>query len=400
MLGLNKTLSYYKRKDVQEAIVQNAANREVAIKYGDNFGKRPDIIKYPRDVLELAKQGATSFHASEELWKNPLQLGPDMGKRDLDDLRVGWDLVIDIDCDNWEYSKIAADLIIKALKHYNINNISAKFSGNKGFHIGIPFESFPERVVSRETKLLFPDAPRRIALYLKSMIEKHLKERTGNAKPFSVLSIDTILISSRHLYRMPYSFNEKSGLVSVPIEPDEILKFEKDMAKPENVEVKYRFLEKNNMNKGEAKQLIVQAFDSDFKEEEIERLMEQDFAAVQKAIPEKFFPPCIQNILKGISDGKKRSLFILVNFLVCVGWDYAEIEKLLKKWNEKNAEPLKDVLILGQVRYHKQQKKKILPPNCNNQMYYVDFRVCTPDNLCSKIKNPVNYSVRKTRYLR
>ena len=33
------------------------------------------------------------------------------------------------------------------------------------------------------------------------------------------LEIDTVLISSRHLYRMPYSLHEKSGLVSLPINP-------------------------------------------------------------------------------------------------------------------------------------------------------------------------------------
>ena len=104
-------------------------------------------------------------------------------------------------------------------------------------------------------------------------------------------------------------------------------------------------------------------------------------------------------ILNGLKDGRKRSLFILINFLTSVGWDYEKIEKLLWEWNKRNEEPLREVYILGQLRYHKQQRKKILPPNCSNTMYYKDFQVCLPDNLCSKIKNPVNYSIRKTRYL-
>ena len=33
----------------------------------------------------------------------------------------------------------------------------------------------------------------------------------GQFDPFEALAIDTILLSSRHLYRMPFSFNEKSG---------------------------------------------------------------------------------------------------------------------------------------------------------------------------------------------
>jgi len=51
--------------------------------------------------------------------------------------------------------------------------------------------------------------------------------------------------------------------------------------------------------------------------------------------------------------------------------------------------------LIGQLRYHKTQAKKVLPPNCSNQMYYKDLGICCPDNLCSKISNPVNYSRRK-----
>ena len=96
MIPINVSLSHYKRADIQEEILANAKDREVAARFNDNFSKRPDILRHPSDVLELAKQGATSFHASEELWKNPLQLDPSMKSHELDSLRNGWDLVIDI----------------------------------------------------------------------------------------------------------------------------------------------------------------------------------------------------------------------------------------------------------------------------------------------------------------
>ena len=102
---------------------------------------------------------------------------------------------------------------------------------------------------------------------------------------------------------------------------------------------------------------------------------------------------------KGIEDGRKRFLFCIVNFLNSVGWSYEDIEAYLKKWNSKNPDPLREVLILGQVRYHKANKKKILPPNCDNKSYYQDIRICHPDNLCQKIKNPVQYSKRKAFFL-
>ena len=61
MLPLNVTLSHYKRRDIQEEIIKAAENREVAVMYNDKFGNRPDVLNNPNDVLELAKQKATSF---------------------------------------------------------------------------------------------------------------------------------------------------------------------------------------------------------------------------------------------------------------------------------------------------------------------------------------------------
>ena len=482
MLNISTILKYYKQPEIQKAIISNAKGREVAIRFGDNgFGKRPDTLNYPRDILELAKQGATSFHASEELWKNPLQLDPDMKKKDAEELRLGWDLILDIDCEVWNISKITAWLIIESLKQHKIKSVSCKFSGNKGFHIAVPFESFPGEIDGKETKNGFPDTARSVAKYLLGYISTNyikikgdnitfgdkfdvsfsrLKEVTGkdideltekrcsdcNSKvdnnkviveficpkcsssikanekfrkcdkcnifmqrlehkkgckcgssnsyrkfnPLSIIDVDTILISSRHLYRMPYSLHEKSGLVSVPIDPDRVLKFSKKTAETSRVKARFPFLDKKNVVKNEAKELLERALKFDEKKEHTES-REGSFEMFAESVPEQFFPPCITNILSGLEDGRKRALFILANFLTSAGWDYESIEKKLKEWNKKNSEELREVLIKGQIRYHKQRKKKILPPNCQNKMYYVDMRVCNPDNLCRKIKNPVNY---------
>ena len=424
MLTISDLLTHYKKEDIRKEMLECAKNKEVSAQYAGAFGKRPDILSYESDILELAKQGATSFHVSEEIWKNPLLLDPALNRKDLDNIRIGWDLVLDIDCKFLEYSAIAADLVIKAIKHHGVKNVSCKFSGNHGFHIGVCFESFPERVHDRLTKDLFPEGPRKIADYLRDMIAEHLAKeilkldkdidgiikRTGkNFKDivkdnkfdaFSLLDIDTILIASRHLFRMPYSFNEKSGWVSIPINPDRVLEFNKILAKPENVRVsKFKFLDKKSAIPNEAKRLIVEAFDYEEKKEEIGVKKERVFEEIKEAVPEQLFPPCIKMILKGLEDGKKRSLFALVNFLTSVGWSYDDIENMLKEWNKRNKEQLREVYLVGQIRYHKTHKKKILPPNCSNKMYYSDLGLCKPDDVCKKIKNPVNYSRIKALYL-
>ncbi|MFT4261716.1 MAG: hypothetical protein ACMXX9_04765, partial [Candidatus Woesearchaeota archaeon] len=138
---LATTLSYYKRLEIRKELVKYAKDKEIAIRYKEYFGKRPDILAYESDVLELAKKKATSFHCSEELWSNPLSLRSDIKTKEMDDLRIGWDLILDIDCAHFIYSKLAAYLVVEILKEENIKGITCKFSGNKGFHVAVPWES-------------------------------------------------------------------------------------------------------------------------------------------------------------------------------------------------------------------------------------------------------------------
>ena len=412
-------LAYYSRRDIQEAIVREAKGREVGIKFGEKgYGKRPDILQYETDVLEFAKQGATSFHISEERWKNPLDLKPGMSIAIQNDLRAGWDLVLDIDCKFIEYSKVCAQLLIEALKFHEISRIGVKFSGGSGFHISVPFESFPDSVNSQETRLLFPEGVRVVASYLKEMIRPYLSEKIlsissvgdiakvvkGNIKlkdefdPFSIIGIDAILISSRHLFRAPYSINEKTGLVSIPVE--DVSKFSPSDAKMENVKPVLRFLPEGKPN--EAKQLIIQAFDwAQRSKKQDTEAPKQVYADPTEAIKEEFFPPCIKLLLTGIKeDGRKRSVFIFINFLKKMGWSLDSIETTLLEWNKKNNEPLRDGYIKAQISWHKRQKQGILPPNCDNSAYYIGLGVCKPDGLCSKIKNPVQYATRKINLLK
>jgi DNA primase catalytic subunit len=434
MLNKGTCLRFYKRKDIQEAILAHAKDKEIAVRYEEWFGKRPDVLNYPREILELALRGTTSFHSSEERWENPLSLNSEITKKELNELRIGWDLVLDIDCKFIEYSKICADLIIKFLKYCGVVDYSCKFSGNKGFHIGIPFEAFPQKVGELETKYLFPDAAKKIALYIKDNIEEELGRRIleyeGNN--FSIvkekvelsqeeivryvqnelgdniaklnvdkfLEIDTVLISSRHLYRMPYSLHEKSGLVSLPINPDKVMEFEKKMANPDVILTPMFIFLDRNVSGDSARRLLVQALDYEVKIEEEREQKEYEKVEITSPIKEEFFPPCIKLILAGMEDGKKRSVFSLMNFLGKIGWSKEEVESYLHKWNkDKNHNPLREVYIKGQMHSFKPGAK--LPPNCSNAAYYIDMGICKPDGLCKKIKNPVNYSIIKWKsYLR
>ncbi len=433
MIHLSTSLKYYKREDVQQAIVEHSRDKEVAARFNEQFGKRPDIITYPSDVLELAKHGATSFHCSEELWANPLLLQPQMQKKELDKMRKGWDLILDVDCAIVDYSAIAAALIVQELKMHGAQGVTIKFSGNKGFHIALPNESFPKMMPDgREFKDLFPEAPKKIALYVKERIKEKLgdailkKENnsfnkvaiktgkkaselaqrrentrvTATENPFlnveSFLAIDTLLISSRHMYRMPYSLHEKSGLVSVPVNPEKILEFLKIEAEPMTVVVgKHEFMNRN-VNRGEATKLLVEALDfatahRTIEEKHFEKKPAGYYEGEEETlgkIPQQYFPPCIRKLLEGVEDGRKRALFVLINFLGSCNYGNEEIEAAIKKWNQKNKEPLPQLYLQSQLSYARQKAEKVLPPNCGNISYYKELGIgCTPE--CGNCKNPV-----------
>jgi hypothetical protein len=122
------TKLYYSNPKVQEAIVKFAKDREVVPRYFEGFGKRPDMLQYPSDVMGLVNKGATSFHCSEEIWTDPLKINSDIGSEQLAEIRKSWDLLIDIDSKYLDMSKEAAKLVIEFLEHCGIKNYNLKFS--------------------------------------------------------------------------------------------------------------------------------------------------------------------------------------------------------------------------------------------------------------------------------
>lgn len=537
-----KALQYYKRREVQEAIVRHAVDREVSPRYGEGFGKRPDVLSYPTDVLEFAKRKCTSFHVSEERWESVLSIKTGATRKEQDDLRKGWDLVLDIDAPDWDVSRLTAWLFVESLKAHGVRSISVKFSGNKGWHIGVPFESFPNHILDTDGKRdlamknLFPDMPRAIAGYLleymgksenglitidndaitfgwdvsraparpaathlplskdsrryalaafagiakkepKDLLETYCplcdKAVERNAAQYSldcanpacqyrspqrytreekgmlddkdlvcpkchrimdltllarkigcthspagyqhrlrlgeVIQVDTVLLASRHLYRMAYSLHEKSGLASVVVPHDHILDFDKAEADPKTISLDRMFLDPAACVHGDAEQLAAAAWRWHAKREEASakrsvRLdangqpMGSEFEEVTEMIPETHFPPCMRNILAGMKDGKKRAMFALTNFMGVCGWTPDAAEARLHVWNAESGkfgDPLREVAIKGHMRTVRMKKERIMPPNCKS--FYQDLGVCKPDDFCSRVRNPALYAIRHSQ---
>jgi len=119
----------------------------------------------------------------------------------------------------------------------------------------------------------------------------------------------------------------------------------------------------------------------------------KEYETIKVPIGTEHFPPCVRKMLAGIPDGRKRSVFILINFLKKCGWPWRMVEDAVWDWNKKNPEPLPKSYVQSQLNWHKNREYTI--PNCKKGTYYKDTGVCFPDELCKKIKNPITYAIRK-----
>lgn len=504
----NITKIYYSNPKVQEAIVNFSSNREVVPRYFEGFGKRPDTIQYPSDIMGLVNKGATSFHASEEIWTDPLKISVDMNQADLTELRKSWDLLIDIDSPYFDVSREAAKLVIELFERYGIKNYGIKFSGSKGIHIIVGGKAFPEEYNGMKMKESFPDWPRAVVEFIFHEITPEFRRRVGRIMSFSSLDkegdknikmackichkiaikgditklkcpicnltieradykltkrrlrclntgcagvlealdskdyykcescrdpknnnlllnsnrqpdsfepveavdehaeLDLVLVAPRHLFRMPYSLHEKTSLASVVITREQLETFSPKDASPLNITFT-DFMPKNE--KDEAKRLLSSALAwKKIQTDKIEQEAIRKYGNMQrpsgkpgtydnsilKDVPEEFFPPAIKKLLKGLEDGKKRGLFILITFLRSCNFSPDYINQKVRDWNKLNTPPLKEGYLRSQIDWHLRQKKQILPPNYENESFYKDL------GLIDKKQDTKNPMVDVTRMMR
>ena len=412
----HQIVEYYNRDDIARAIAEAALGREAAGVFSDGtYDSRPNAIFYPNDVKQMAKKGVTSFHISVEHWKNPMALSTE--QKNYSELRTGYDILIDIDSKlGIEEAKLTAKLICEFLEKYSIKNYGIKFSGRRGFHIVLPWIMFPKEIDFKATAKQYPKIPKIIARFIRRGISEQLmrelikakgakqlidilEEKPSKLSPYFFVEVEKDW-GARHLFRAPYSLNEKTWLVSMPIKSSDLMNFNPDVAKPEKVEIKASFFQGEE---NEAESLLLDAMDwyATVRKDYVKKELPQRKLVWEKRIPEELFPPCMKLILAGMSDGRKRSMFTLINFLRMCNWPWNEIEEKLFEWNSRNKPPLPKTSIISQLRYS--QNNSFNPANCDSDMFYDDIGICRPDITCKggtehiTVKNPINYPFRKMR---
>ncbi len=383
-MQFHEVRQYYSSEAIQEQLLAMTEKREVVPRFMDAFGKRPSLVNMPGDLQAWVKKGATSLHASVERWRNPLHIG----QQDAEELRTGWDLLIDIDASRMpphlqnkglQYSLELLKLLLEELRAHNVQHYSVKFSGNRGFHIMINQEAFPETIKGSPQAAWYPTLPKQIITYLRERVKDAFTAQilgtyatTYDIDPYEIIDVENSW-SHRHLFRMPYALNEKTWLVSVPLTEDALEEFRTVDALPEKVEGSVAFMPDNK--KDEAADLVVESLDFAEQQEpvEVEQRPQKIPESVSDKIPQTYFPPPIQKLLEGVRDGRKRSLFILISFLKHMNYPWRELEEEIWAWNQRNAEPLRNSYIRGQLNWHRQQNKQILPPNYDKEGFYGDI---------------------------
>ena len=210
---------------------------------------------------------------------------------------------------------------------------------------------------------------------------------------FGILGLDLVLVSPRHLFRTPYSLHEKTAFSSCVLEESEIAHFSPNDADP--LKIKIRDFYPDSFP-GEAKNLIVQALewngDRTRNLEKTEPARERKFEEIKVDKSSITYPPSIKKILEGMADGRKRALFVLINFFRYLNFTREEVNPKIEEWNKKNDKPLKIGYVKAQLDWA-YRNKKMLPPNYDKP-YYRDIGII-PEEEEMRAKNPVSYVIRK-----
>lgn len=399
-----EVLEYYSNDFILDQMLRNSKSREIAGALPDGrYDSRPNILQYRQDIIRMVEKGITSFHFSVERWSSPMALSTE--QENYDKLRTGWDLVLDVDAKHGiEDAKAAVIMILGMLKNHRISNYTVKFSGSRGFHIILPWDMFPQEMDFQSLAVRYPEIPRVLAGFIRKEIreellnylKRHHKDFHGK-NPFELVEVEKDW-GNRHMFRAPYSFNEKTWLVSLPV--GDVKNFVFQDATPEkalNVAGKKDIFV---AEKNEAEALLLSAMDwyATVRKEKPKKTVVRK--RPERKILEEKFPPCMRLVLAGMKDGRKRSIFTLISFLRMMNWTPEEIEERVVKWNNDNEKPLPASIVIGQLRYHL-RRQQIPPANCDVGMYYKDMGICRPDAFCGgakkTVKNPINYPYRKMK---
>ncbi len=225
VLSIQDVVHYYSKPGIQEAIFQAGHDRDTITVLDTGMlsrgrGNAPGFSQ-PEDIPQIAQQSLQNQQSTVPR-KYPAFHGT-VGRFSNTELFrrgrtfIGSDMVFDIDAKT-DYRKAFCQgkRIVEFLDGQKVT-YRIKFSGGTGPHIILPCETLPQRFSSNRFKRLF----RKICEQSKIELE----------------NVDFSLTSPKHFLRLPYSLNEYTGLVSLPLTRDTFEDFEPGIAESSHITI-------------------------------------------------------------------------------------------------------------------------------------------------------------------
>lgn len=357
---------YYEQSAIQQRLFEIAPQREIVPAFNGQIYHRPDVLENQQTLDAWIRDGMTSVHGSVELYSDPIELDQEYPHH----LRTGWDLIIDIDshAEDLAPAKMVTAALSDVLDEYDVP-YGVKFSGRRGFHIGIPADAFVDASSIVPIAEFYPGLPKSTIYFLKGRAAEHLSDAIAY-DPYEMVDVEESW-GQRHLFRLPYSLHEASGLASVPVV--NVVGFSTDMADPARVRAERPFFPA--CEEGVARALVkdVLSYEWEKRQEQEQRRQQtvnRKYLQPDEPIEQKYFPEPIQEMLQGLNDGRKRSVFVLTSFLRQTGYDWDDVEYVLDNWNRRNRPPLPDQYLHTQLRWHRAQAEAYMPPNYSEADYW------------------------------
>jgi len=210
--GRNPTLGevkeYYAREDVLAFLNYACEKRKVIFSFKDE-----PSLGSERSTPPLAPRNTEHLHQiiTEAIEKNMEGMADDarpyaypsfhsMTSKDGDVLS---DFVMEADCQGWRRSFVDVRGAIEIIKEFHVPCI-AKFSGHRSLHVMIPGEAFPDEFDGASTGKSWRSLERQLRDFFSEYAKVRYAHGTGG------------------ILRLPYSLNENTGLVSLPIKPEDL----------------------------------------------------------------------------------------------------------------------------------------------------------------------------------
>jgi len=282
-------LVYYERPAILESLIQQIQARELALLNGWKVTRH------------LAAETANELFKQIDEFKEPCSVHGSIERfadtRSKETERIGWDLVLDIDHDNFEKAKELCLQTCYYLDRFGVTSYRIKFSGSRGFHVIVDGSAFDVDKYSASYLQAYPKLPLAVAIFI---------ERCMGIKGV----FDRQVYQRNKVIRLAYSLHLGSNLVSVPVERNHIQSFECAFARPDNVKTDLCWSD-NKTNVAEA-QLLVEKVQEWIKKERPEPFAEPKQFHIDRG-GGNYSNSWIESLLKhGIEDGRHRAIMYVI----------------------------------------------------------------------------------------